>query len=67
MRADYFARAQSSVEFALVMIAFMSIALGLWALQSYISDGDFDTRIIEHASHAIESAAPGAWGDVIVY
>lgn len=58
---------QATVEFALVLFAFLSLLAGLGAMSNFMQSG----KLVEHAnvsaSHAIGSSDAGAWADVLAY
>lgn len=58
---------QSTVEFALVAAAFLAVTLGLGALWRGMSGGMFVEHALASASHHVESAAPQALADVLLY
>lgn len=58
---------QSTVEFAIVMAAFLSVALGISALWHAIDQGLFVQHALQSASHHLQGVDLGAWGDVLAY
>lgn len=58
---------QSTVEFALVAVAFLAVALGLGALWRGVSGGMFVEHALLSASHHIEGATPQALADIVLY
>lgn len=58
---------QATVEFALVLFAFLALLAGLGALSNFMQSG----KLVEHAnaraSHAVGSGDAGAWVDVLAY
>ena len=61
------ASGQATVEFALVMAAFIALLAGLGALAHFTSSGDLAQHAAEGASHAVGSGDAGAWFDVLAY
>ena len=58
---------QGSVEFALVCIAFLSVALALGALWQALQGGLFVDHALASASHHLQSVTAGTLGDVFLY
>lgn len=58
---------QATVEFALVLFAFLALLAGLGALSNFMQSG----KLVEHAnasaSHAVGSGDTWAWVDVLAY
>ena len=59
-------RGQATVEFAIVLFAFMAIAAGLAALWHGLEDGMLVRHALTSASHHLAGAV-GAWADVLAY
>ena len=57
---------QGTVEFVIVLCAFMALIGGLGALWHVLGDGIVVQHAITSASHNIAGAA-GAWADVFAY
>lgn len=58
---------QGTLEYALVLFAFMSMVAGLGALWRTFDVGLPVEHALQSASHHIASVAPGAFADVFVY
>lgn len=58
---------QSTVEFAIVTAAFLSVALGFSALWHALDQGLFVQHALQCASHHLQGVDVGAWGDVLAY
>lgn len=62
-----FSLGQSSVEYALVMAAFVSLIVGLGALTHLFADGLVLDHAVQSASHCLTGIASGVWADIFVY
>ncbi len=60
-------RGQGSVEYALVLFAFLGVLAGLGLLGDLLDAGVLLEHALQSASHHISSAAPGAFSDVFMY
>lgn len=60
-------RGQSTVEFAIVLAAFICIALGLSSLWHAFDRGLLVQYALQSASHHLQSVDLGAWSDVLAY
>ncbi len=60
-------RGQATVEFAVVMGAFLAIALACGALWRALEGGLFVEHALASASHHVQAAAPGNVADVFLY
>jgi Flp pilus assembly protein TadG len=60
-------RGQSTVEFAIVMAAFLAVALGLSALWHAADRGLLVQHALQSASHHLQGIDLGAWCDVLAY
>ncbi len=58
---------QGTLEYALVMFAFMAIVGGLGALWHLFDAGLPVQHALQSASHHVASVAPGALADVFMY
>ena len=58
---------QSTVEFAVVTVGFLALALGVGALWRGVSGGMFVEHAVSSASHHIGSVAPQAAADMLLY
>ena len=60
-------KGQASVEFALVLFAFLSLVVGLGALCEFGRSGALAEHASAQASHTIGGSDAGAWADVLAY
>lgn len=58
---------QATVEFAIVAVAFLTVALGLGALWRGAGSGLFVEHALSSASHHVEGAIAQAMADVLLY
>lgn len=58
---------QSSVEYAVVLAAFLALVVALGAVWRLFEDGTVTLHALQSASHHLKDAAMGAWGDVFLY
>ncbi len=58
---------QSTVEFAVVTAAFLTVVVGLGALWRLASGGALVEHALATASHCIMQASPQAMADVLLY
>lgn len=58
---------QATVEFAIVLAAFILVAVAYGALWDSLKDGLFVRHALQGASHHLQSTSQGAWGDVLAY
>lgn len=58
---------QGTVEYAIVLFAFLSLVAGLGAMWHAFDAGLFIEHALQSASHHVASAAPGAFVDVFMY
>ena len=58
---------QGSVEYALVLFAFLGVIAGLGLLGNVLDAGVLIEHALQSASHHLSSAAPGALSDVFMY
>ena len=63
----YDAKGQSTVEYALVLFAFLAIVVALSRVVSYAGDGRLYTTIIGSGSHSLESDVLSVFQDVLLY
>ena len=61
------ARGQATVEFALVLFAFLAVVAGLGALVDFGRSGALAEHASAGASHAVGGGDAGAWADVLAY
>lgn len=68
LKVDHHAlRGQSTVEYAVVLAAFLALVIALGALWHLFEDGTVTLHALQSASHHLKDAATGAWGDVFLY
>ena len=60
-------KGQATVEFAVVLFAFLAIVLGLGALSNFMQSGAIVEHAVAGASHAVGGSDTGAWADVLAY
>ncbi len=60
-------RGQATVEFALVLFAFLALVAGLGALCDFGRSGLLAEHASAGASHAVGGSDAGAWADVLAY
>lgn len=60
-------KGQATVEFALVMFAFMGLCAGIASLWHGLSGGMFGAHILMAASHHVILTLPGGLADVFLY
>ena len=58
---------QGTVEYAIVMAAFLAIAFGFSALWHAFDQGLLVQHALQSASHHLQGVDLGAWGDVLAY
>ena len=58
-------RGQASIEYALVMFAFMALVAALGAMWHFASDGQLGFLTDEHTSHAL--VQPGGVVDALMF
>lgn len=58
---------QSTVEFAIVLAAFICVAIGFAALWDVLHEGLLVEHALQTASHHLSGVARGAWADVLAY
>lgn len=58
---------QSSVEYAVVLAAFLALMVGLGVMGRFMSDGMIIDHALQSASHHLQEVAAGAWSDVFLY
>lgn len=58
---------QSTVEFAMVFVAFLCVVIGVGALWRLSDSGLLVQHALQSASHHLGGGDIGAWGDVLVY
>ena len=58
---------QSTLEYALVVFAFLGVVVGLGAMWHMLDDGILVQHALQSASHHVSSVAPGAFSDVFMY
>ena len=64
LRCDF---GQATVEVAIVLAAFMVVAIAYGALWDSLKEGVFIEHALQSASHHIQQVSQGAWGDVLAY
>lgn len=60
-------RGQGTVEYAVVLFALLGVIAAFGVLSSMLSQALPVDHALQSASHHIQSAAPGAVGDVFMY
>lgn len=60
-------RAQGSVEYAVVLAAFLSIVIAIGALWHLFGDGVVLAHALQSASHHVQGVLSGAWADIFLY
>ena len=60
-------RGQSTVEFAVVTVAFLAVTVALSALWHLLADGAFVEHALAVASHHIQAVAPTTVSDIFLY
>lgn len=58
---------QATVEFAVVLVAFISLLIAFGAIWDAIRDGLLIQHALQCASHHLASVSQGAWADVFSY
>lgn len=58
---------QSSVEYAVVLFAFMAVVVALGAAWRLLAEGAVVNHALMNASHHVQEVSPGAMGDVFLY
>lgn len=58
---------QGTVEYAIVMFAFLSLVAGLGAMWHAFDTGLLVEHALQSASHHVASVSPGAFVDVFMY
>ena len=58
---------QGTVEYAIVLFAFVGIVAGLGTLWHALEAGDVVAHALQSASHHVSSVSPGAFSDVFMY
>ena len=59
--------AQGTVEYAIVLVAFLAIVIAFGFLWNALSDGLFVEHAVQSASHHVQSGLAGVLADVFVY
>ena len=60
-------KGQASVEFAVVLFAFLALLSALAALADFSQSGLIAEHAARGASHAVGNGDTGAWADVLAY
>lgn len=60
-------RGQSSVEYAVVLAAFLALIIGLGAMANLFQEGTVVNHALQSASHHLKDVASGAWVEVLLY
>lgn len=60
-------KGQSTVEFAVVTVAFLAVTAALSALWHALADGVFVEHALAVASHHIQAVAPTTIADIFLY
>ncbi len=58
---------QSSVEYAVVLAAFLALVVGLGVMSRFMGSGVILDHALQSASHHLQNVATGAWIDVFLY
>lgn len=58
---------QSTVEYAIVFVAFIAIVVGLGTLWRFFDAGTVCDHALTSASHHLVAAAYGTWADALLY
>lgn len=58
---------QSSVEYAIVLAAFLALIVGLGAFWRLFDAGIIIEHALQSASHHLQGVASGSWSDVLLY
>lgn len=58
---------QGTVEYAVILFAFLAMVAGLGAMWHAFDSGLLVEHALQSASHHVSSAAPGAFADVFMY
>ena len=58
---------QGTVEFALVTVGFLAVALAFGALWKLLGEGKVVQHALISASHHVQLAAAGALSDILMY
>ena len=58
---------QGTLEYALVLFAFLSMVAGAAAMWHLLDDGKPVEHALQSASHHVSAVAPGAFSDVFMY
>lgn len=66
-QAGWWERGQATVEYALVLVAFLSIALGLGAVWRAVRDGGLLDGAVGAASHTWSGSMLGTLRDIALY
>ncbi|MEF9841252.1 MAG: hypothetical protein RR773_01670 [Raoultibacter sp.] len=60
-------RGQVTVEFAVILVAFLAIAIALGVVWRALEGGLFVDHALQSASHHMETVVPGVIADVFLY
>ena len=58
---------QSTVEYAIVLAAFLALVIGLGAMADLFQSGLVVEHALQSASHHLKDVATKAWADVLLY
>ena len=58
---------QSTVEYAVIFAAFLALVLALGVLANFLDAGTVVSHALASASHHVQSAVSGGFGDVFLY
>lgn len=67
MKKRHVGAGQASVEYAVVLAAFLALVIALGALWRLFDLGVVVDHALQSASHHIMGVAEGSWGDVFLY
>jgi uncharacterized protein (UPF0333 family) len=58
-------KGQASVEYALVIVAFLALVLALGVLHEFLEDGQLPTHALQSASHGVANICTGTIKDIM--
>ncbi len=67
MKAKARLSGQSTVEYAIVLAAFLALLLGMGAMADLFQSGKVVEHALQSASHHLKDVTTGAWADVLLY
>lgn len=60
-------KGQSSVEYAIVFAAFLTVVIGLGSMANLFESGLVLDHALQSASHHLKDAVNAAWADIFLY